>query len=269
MWHPRPESALSCPSFSKQTMDIRSYFWINQCTHIATRPALILIWGSQAPFLFGKDPIVPEILLQWMFPLQWRHLVVKKGNAQDNRAPTFLLLQLGRGLPPEKPWSARDTDVKLTRFNFPAPHPPFLTSRLLLLQYMNLSWLGQFRAITYVISSYSFHSLSGRQYNDSPRISHEDIKHQRGCEWLKLQSGEFGTQILVCWFQIPCSFFCWLASTDPSQRKQSLMLRILSLDVGGLRNSAPQIAHCGLLKCLKGQKGVWTDPQKKKTQQTL
>lgn len=50
MWQPRPESALSFLSLSKQTMDMRSYFRINQCTHIATRPVLILIWSSQAPF---------------------------------------------------------------------------------------------------------------------------------------------------------------------------------------------------------------------------
>ena len=54
MWQPRPEAALSLPSFSKQTMDIRRYSWVNQCTHIATRPVLILVWSSQVPFPLEK-----------------------------------------------------------------------------------------------------------------------------------------------------------------------------------------------------------------------
>ena len=33
------------------------------------------------------------------------------------------MLQPGRGFPPEQPRSARDTDVKLTRFNFSAHYP--------------------------------------------------------------------------------------------------------------------------------------------------
>ena len=50
MWQPRPESALSFPSLSKQTTNVRSYPRINQHTNIATRPVLILIWSSQVPF---------------------------------------------------------------------------------------------------------------------------------------------------------------------------------------------------------------------------
>ena len=50
MWQPRPESALSFPSLSKQATNMRSYPRINQHTNIATRPVLILIWSSQVPF---------------------------------------------------------------------------------------------------------------------------------------------------------------------------------------------------------------------------
>lgn len=79
----------SGPCSSKGTVDIRNCPGINQCISSATRPVLILTWGSQAPFPLGKDLAqFSESPLKLTFPLQWRHLVVNKGDAMGSQPPT-------------------------------------------------------------------------------------------------------------------------------------------------------------------------------------
>ena len=121
MWQPRPESALSFPSLSKQTTNMRSYPGINQRTNIATRPVLILIWSSQVPFPLERTQSFLKSGQNECFfynDTSWsrREHVGQKGFHIPSAAAR-------RGFPPEQPRSARDTDVKLTRFNFSAHYP--------------------------------------------------------------------------------------------------------------------------------------------------
>lgn len=52
--------------------------------------------GLPSPFSFGTGLVISEIRRKLMFPLQWRHLVVRKGNAQDGHTlPTFLCSSCG------------------------------------------------------------------------------------------------------------------------------------------------------------------------------
>lgn len=98
------------------------------------QPALILSWGSRAPFL-GKDLVVPEIQRKRTFLPQWCHSVAETGNAQD------------RGLLPSPclagetscgtPWPPRGTEV-----NFLSAPVPWLVSELrCYLWSPRLSWL--------------------------------------------------------------------------------------------------------------------------------
>lgn len=153
------------PQFSQQTVAIRSCSGINQCISDAPRPALILSWGSRAPFL-GKDLVVPEIQRKRTFLPQWCHSVAETGNAQDRGLlPSRCLAgeRLLEGLPglpealrstscpPPVPWLVSELRCYLwsPRFSWlrgagpcpplrsPQNHPsPFLDVAFLLLQRM-------------------------------------------------------------------------------------------------------------------------------------
>lgn len=99
-----------------------------------------------------------------------------------------------------------------------------------------------FRGITYVITSYPLHSLWRGLYNDHRNLADEDTNRLRGHEW---QKPELKPSFVDSRFPI----LLLLAYSHWSKLKETISNVENSLfRCRRLRNSAPQIAHCGLFQ---------------------